>query len=352
MKIRYIVLIVVAALLIGLRIALPGIAKRHINKELDSIEGYHASIQEVRMRIYRGAFQIHGLHIIEEASADTTIPMVHLPMMEFSIEWRALFEGRVVGEVFMDSPELNLTRPESGKEEEVSEYRIAFFETVQEMNPIEINTFEVVNGRLAYRDPTASPEIDVALENLNIMARNLGNVKDPNNALPASVKLRATAMGNGNLDIDGRLNLLKATPDFDINLKLEKAEIRDFNNLSDHHAGLKAESGLLFFYMEAAAADGHLTGYVKPVIEALEIENDKDDPFLQRVYQGAVQVVTDIFENRSKEQIATRVEISGELDDLDTSVFQALINIFRNAFFEAYSRELDHVINWSEAAQE
>ncbi len=350
MKKRYIVLIVIAVLIIGFRIALPGIAKKHINKQLDSIEGYYASIEEVRMRLYRGAFQIYGLYIVEEASSDTTIPMVHLPMMEFSIEWRALFDGRVVGEVFMDSPQLNLTRPQSGKEEEVSEYRIAFFETVQELNPIQINTFEVVNARMAYRDPTASPEIDVALENLNILARNLGNVKDPDNALPASVELSATAMGHGALNIDGQLNLLKATPDFDINFKLEKAEIKDFNNLSDHHAGLKAESGLLFFYLEAAAADGKLTGYVKPVIEGLQIENDKDDGVLQRLYQGAAQVVTNVFENKKEDQIATRVEIAGDLDNLDTSVFQALINIFRNAFFEAYSRELDYVINFNEAA--
>lgn len=351
MKKRYIVFIVVVVLLLGFRIALPGIAKKHINKQLDSIEGYHASIEEVRMRLYRGAFQIHGLYIIEEASSDTTIPMVHLPMMEFSIEWRALFDGRVVGEVFMDSPQLNLTRPQSGKEEAVSGYRIAFFETVQELNPIQLNTFEVVHARMAYRDPTAQPEIDVALENLNIMARNLGNVKDEGTALPASISLNATAMGNGSLNIDGGLNLLKATPDFDIDFKLEKAEIKDFNNLSDHHAGLEAESGLLFFYLEAAAADGKLTGYVKPVIENLNIKNEKDDDVMKRLYQGAAQVVTNLFENNKKDQIATRVEIAGDLDNLDTSVFQALINIFRNAFFEAYSRELDYAINFGEAAK-
>jgi hypothetical protein len=214
------------------------------------------------------------------------------------------------------------------------------------MNPIELNKFEVVNGRLAYRDPTASPEIDVALENLNIMARNLGNVKDPDEPLPASVSLSATAMGNGFLNIDGRLNLLKATPDFDINLKLEKAEIRDFNNLSDHYANLKTESGLLYFYLEAAAADGKLTGYVKPVIEDLKIQNEKEDPFLQRIYQGAAQVVTNVFENKKEDQIATRVEVAGDLDNPGTDPFQALINILRNAFFEAYSRELDYVINY------
>jgi hypothetical protein len=351
MKKKYIVLIIIAVILISIRIALPGIAKKHINKQLNNIEGYHAYIEDVDIHLYRGAFQIYGLHIIEEASADTTIPMVHLPLLDLSIEWTALFEKRIVGHVFMDSPHLNLTKPAAGEEEKVSEYRIAFFESVQELNPIEINTFEVINARLAYRDPTASPEIDVALESLNIMARNLGNVQNPDVALPASIALNATAMGNGVLNIDGRLNLLKATPDFDINFKLEKAQIRDFNNLTEHHVNLKTESGLLYFYLEAAAVDGKITGYVKPVIEGLEIENDKEDPFPQRVYQGAAQVVTNVFENKKEEQIATRIEIAGDLDNPDTNTFQALINIFRNAFIEAYSRELDYVINFGGEAE-
>lgn len=346
MKKRYIVLIGFALVLIGLRIALPGIAKNHINTQLDNIEGYHAHIEDVTLQLYRGAFQIHGLYIIEEASSDTTIPMVQLPMLDFSIEWSALFEGRFVGEVFMDSPRLNLTKPKAGKAEEVSEYRITFFETVQEMNPIELNTFEVVNARLAYRDPTASPEIDIALEDLNIMAQNLSNVKDPNQELPASVALTATAMGEGALNIDGRLNLLKPIPDFDINLKLEKAEITDFNNLSEHHAKLEAQSGLLYFYLEAAGMDGKVTGYVKPVIEDLKIKNEKEDPFLERLYQGAAEVVTNVLENREEDQIATRVEIAGDLNNPGADTFQALINIFRNAFFDAYSRELDYAIHY------
>lgn len=339
-------LIVIAVLLVGFRLALPSIAKNHINKQLDAMEGYHASIDAVGMRLYRGAFQIEGLRVVEEASEDTSIAMVELPHMEFSIDWGALFRGSFVGEVYMDSPVLNLTKLKEQEAEEASEYRIAFFEDVQEMNPIQLNRFEAVNATISYRDPTSDPEIDVSMNNISVLATNLGNVREPGVALPASVEIRGNAMGEGSINLDAKLNLLKEIPDFDVNIKIEEIELKKFNQFSEARANLPIGSGKLFFYSEAVGKDGKVTGYVKPALEDLTIERDGDDNLLEKVYQSTVQGITNLLEDGEKDQVATRVEISGTLDKTEARTWQAVINIFRNAFVDAYSREIDYVLDF------
>jgi hypothetical protein len=346
MKTRNKVIIGALLVVVVLRLMLPGLAKSYMNKQLNAIKGYHASIEDVSIQLYRAGFQIRGLRIVEEAAIDTAIVMVELPLLDFSIQWGALFDGRFVAEVYMDSPVLNLSRMAEADAQKGGEYRIAFFEEIQHLNPMTLNYFEVKNGKLAYRDPSAQPEVDISLEDLNIIGTNLGNVKSSLQALPAHVALSATAMGKGALEINAKLNMLKPIPDFDVDLKLEKAQIVDFNALIDDKSGLAMQAGLLYFYMEAAARDGQIEGYVKPVIEGLKIDKSKDASLLQTVYEGASQVLANVMENKKEDQIATRIEITGQLDQAETSVFRGLLNLFRNAFLKAYTREIEHVVNY------
>lgn len=346
MKKRYIVLIVLAVILIGFRAALPTLAKNHVNSNLDELDGYHGSVSDVRMRLWRGAFQISDLKIIEEASADTTIPMVSLPLLNFSIDWGALFRGAFVGEVYMEGLSLNLTRYKPEEAERMSDYRIAFFEDIQEMNPIEINRFEAVNAAISYRDPISEPEIDVSANNLRILAENLGNVRDPDMALPASFEVRGNVMGEGSVNFDGRMNFLKEIPDFEVNIKLENIDLKKFDDFAEARAGVPVKSGNLYFYSEFAAKDGDISGYVKPAIENLSVKDDDEKNLAERLYQTAAEGVMNLLEDGEKEQVATRAEISGTVDEAEASVWQVISNLLRNAFVEAYSRELEYIIEF------
>ena len=64
-------MILIIVLLIVVRLLLPPIAMHQINKTLaNDIEGYHGSINDLSMSIYKGAFSIGDLVIYEEASED------------------------------------------------------------------------------------------------------------------------------------------------------------------------------------------------------------------------------------------------------------------------------------------
>ncbi len=336
-----------AVLLIGFRLALPGIAKRNINKQINNLEGYHGGVSDVRLALIAGQFWLSDIIIYEETAIDTSIPMVNLPSLWFAIEWRSLFKGHIVASIEMDSLMVNLVKAEADKEDEVMENRVSFVEEIQEFNPIQINTIIINNANIRYRDPTANPEINVGLSSFYLQAENLGNVVDQNDPLPARYELHSEFMESGNIFSEGRLNLLREVPDFDIDFKIEEVDMTVFNSLLSHHADLNLQKGLLFYYMEAVAADGQIEGYVKPLMEGVEIAKEEEGGVVKKIYEGVVQGAVNLLENRQEEQVGARVEISGSLKDTEVSIFQAILSLLRNAFIDAYDRELDRIIGSS-----
>jgi hypothetical protein len=351
MKKKYIWILVIVAVLIGIRIALPYLLEQRINKSLDGIDGYQGSLRDVDLHLYRGGFVLNDLQIFEEASETPDIPLVDLPRLDFSIQWSALFQGKFVGEVYMDSLFVNFSKPRDEARVDSSNNRFNLISEIQKFNPININVFEITNGGISYIDPTTQPKIDVTLEDFFLRAENLSNVENESQKLPAKLEVRSTTMDSGSISLDVQLNYLKDPPDFNYDLKIERISIPRFNEFFEVYANLDADAGELNFYSEGKARDGELEGYAKPLIENLKIgESDPSDGLFQKIYEGLIGVGTNIFENNKEDQIGTKIPFSGSLAKADADVMETIWNFLRNAFFEAYNRELEQTINFETEA--
>ncbi|MFW5687863.1 MAG: DUF748 domain-containing protein [Bacteroidota bacterium] len=349
MKKTYIIIIVIVLIIIGFRIALPHLAKQRINRQINAIEGYHGSVDQVSLALIAGQFWVDGIRIYEETAVDSTIPMVDLPALWFSIEWRNLFRGRIVASIKMDSLSLNLVKSREEEQDEVLDKRISFVEQIQKMNPISINTLNITNANIFYRNPNAQPEVKIGLTEFNLQASNLGNVIDENDSLPASYNINASFMETGKLSSEGRLNKMKEPPDFDIDFQLEEAQVQEIEEYTHHHADLKIKKGLLYIYLELVANDGNVDGYIKPLMEGVQIEQQDDEGVFQKIYESAVQGAINLFENPEEEQVGVRVEIEGSLEDPEVSPWETINSLLINAFVEAYNQELERIIGLSDA---
>lgn len=347
----YIIFLTILILLVALRIALPFIAKNYINKELDKIEGYQASIDHVDMGLFRGAFGIGDILIYEEASVSPDTPFVRLPRMDFSIDWRALFKGKIVSKIFMDSLEVNFTKFKE-KESEKENPRINFAEKLKEISPLEINRWEIKNAKIAYRDPTTSPQVNVFLDDFHMIATNLTNVENPDIELPASFTINSKAMGDGSMVVYADLNILQQTVDFDINYSFEDIDLVSFNKFMEAYANLSLDSGILDVYAEMVGKNGSVTGYIKPVIESFSVNTDKEGSIIEEIYDEVAEVAGNVLENKEKDRVASRVEISGNIEDLDANIWQTILSLLKNAFIEAYAKEIENVINFGSANPE
>ncbi|UII30280.1 DUF748 domain-containing protein [Fulvivirga ulvae] len=344
------IILIVLVVLIGVRIYLPFWVTDYVNKVLDDVPGYSGSIEDVDLHLYRGAYKIHKLKMVKTGE-DIPVPFLDINSIDLSVQWKALFEGRLVGEVVLHRPVVNfvLAISDTTKAEQAGG-EADWTRPIKELMPLEINKFSTIDGKLTYRDYTASPQVSLSLDSLQIEAGNLKNVEDENNPLPSPITAQAVSLGGGKLNLNANANLLKQIPDFDLNMNYEGVYLPALNDFTKAYAKLDFERGTFNVYSEMAVADGFLTGYIKPVltdIKLIDFSEDKKKP-LQLVWEAISGFILEIFENQPKDQFATRVPMEGNLNQVKSGIWPTIGNIFKNAFIQAFKKKTDDSVSFDD----
>ncbi|MGB7839919.1 MAG: hypothetical protein WBL40_17600, partial [Terrimicrobiaceae bacterium] len=136
--------LVILALLVGLRLALPHFVKKYVNKKLDEMPEYDGRIGDVDMHLWRGAYSIQGVEIIK-TDGDVPVPFFSSKRVTFSVEWKALFNGALVGEIDFYSPVINFVQGPSRKTRQVGVDK-PWLHVIKELFPLNINRFAVHDG--------------------------------------------------------------------------------------------------------------------------------------------------------------------------------------------------------------
>lgn len=352
------VVLMVLVVLTGVRIALPYIVTRYVNRVLSEIDGYHGTIEDVDIHLLRGAYQIHGIKITKDEGLQR-IPFVEIPTTDLSVEWSALFHGALVGEIIFDRPVLNFvgskkdsveSQHDSSKGEVQAGQHTDWTKPLKKLIPFDINRLSIDNGTIAFRDFSTHPKVDLFMRNVEMDAINLNNAKDNPEKLPSRIYLQAFSIGNGQLNLAMRANLLKQIPDMDFDLRFENVDMRALNDFFRAYANVDVSKGKFNLYSEVAVADGNITGYVKPLFNDLQVldKTDMNKP-AEMLWESMVGFLTEIFRNQRRDQFATSVPLEGQIADVNTPFLPALWNIFSNAFIHAFSSNTDGTITIASA---
>src|SRR5689334_6506176 len=97
-KIWLIILGSLLVLIIAFRIALPSILLRFVNNQLAKIDGYYGHVDDIDVSLFRGAYTIKGLRL-DKIDGKIPVPFFKAESSDISIEWRALFHGKIVAEI-------------------------------------------------------------------------------------------------------------------------------------------------------------------------------------------------------------------------------------------------------------
>ena len=347
-KKRYTIPIIIIVLLVAFRIYLPTLVKNNINKILADIPGYYGEVEDVDISLIRGAYVVNGMYL-NKVNAKTQVPFLNFPKTDISIEWKSLFKGKIVSEIIMNSPEViyifeDQKTPSDGKTADVDDWTKALTEIV----PIDINHFEVHGGKVAFVQLQADPNIDLNINNIELYADNLRNVVAKAGTLPSPIHATGVTFGNGNMTLEGDINLIKEIPDMDLEFALEGSNATALNDLTRHYAGVDFEKGTFELYSEVAIADGYLKGYIKPMLTDAKMIG-KDDGFLGVLWEGFVGFFKFILKNQRTDTLATKVPLEGDLNNLDSGTWHTVINIFGNAWIKAFKGETDDEIDYKDA---
>ena len=349
-KKRYTIPIIIVVVLIAFRIYLPTLVKNNINKILADIPGYYGEVKDIDIALIRGAYVVNGMYL-NKVNAKTQVPFLNFPKTDISIEWKSLFKGKIVSEIIMISPEVIYIFEDQkvivdGKTADVEDWTKALTEIV----PIDINHFEVHDGKVAFVQLQADPNIDLNIDKIELYADNLRNVVVREGTLPSPIHATGVTFGNGNMTLEGNINLIKEIPDMDLEFALKGSNATALNDLTRHYAGIDFEKGTFELYSEVAIADGYLKGYIKPMLVDTKLIG-KDDGFIGVLWEGFVGFFKFILKNQGTNTLATKVPLEGDLNNVDAGTWPTVINIFGNAWIKAFKGETDDEIDFKDALQ-
>lgn len=341
MRITLIILGIVALILIAARIYLPFFLENQINKSISEMEDLSGGVGNVSLGIIRGNARLSDLVIYNEEYPDPSTPFVSVASTEIFVNWGALFSRKLVATVNIDSVVVNYVIYEEVEPEEVD--LVAMLREIMDFQ-IDLN---ITNSAVNFVDITTDPQIDVSFGDIFVAARYLTNEIHTNDTLPATINMSAVVMGTGSVSAGLGINYMKEIPDFELELELENVDLTDFNELARSYGGFEIESGSFHLYTEAAANEGFMKGYMKPLLGEIDI-GSADDNLLQQFYEAALDATATVLESPDEGYIATRVEFEGDIDDPDVRVLNAIWNLLRNAFIDGFSRGIENAIDFED----
>jgi uncharacterized protein DUF748 len=349
-KIVYTVLGSLLVLLIGLRIALPSILLRYVNRQLTLIKGYSGHVEDIDVALIRGAYTIKDIRL-DKTDGKVPVPFFSAQSIDLSLEWGALLHGSIKAKIKVFHPILNFAK---GPTEATSQTHIdkSWTQVVDNLIPFKLNRFEIFDGEIHYRDFYSNPKLDVFTKNVHILAENLSNAKHQKVQLPSTAEATADVYG-GKATLHMKLDALNKSPTFEAKAELVGLDITRLNNFLQAYGNFDVKEGEISIYTEAAAKDDIIKGYAKPIIKDLKVVNwkeDKDHP-LKLAYKSLISAVTWVFKNHGKDQLATRAEFEGSLKDPNVNTWYIIGQLLRNAFIQALYPSLENSVNISNVGE-
>lgn len=340
------ILIGILITVVIIRLILPYVVLHFANRSLANMDGYYGHIKDINLAIIRGAYQIDSIYINKEDSVSgKQTPFFASRVVDLSVEWKALLKGSIAGELVLQGPYLLFTK-DKVEPKEVVQDSADFRVVLDKFMPLNINRCELRDGKIQYKDFGSTPNVDLAMTNLHLLAQNLRNSYDSTALLPASIHATADVY-EGKLRFDAKLNPLADSPTFDMSAELNNTNLVKLNDFFQAYAKVDVNKGRFGLYTEVAARDEEFKGYVKPLIKDLDVlgKEDRKDNLLQKLWEAVAGGAGKLFSNKIKDQVATKIPFQGRLDDPKTNIWQAITNILQNAFIHAIQPSIDNEIS-------
>ncbi len=207
---------------------------------------------------------------------------------------------------------------------------------------LRVDKVNILRSTFRFRNEAADPPYRVFLANAEIRLANVSNQRAEGKA---AGDLKGKFMGSG----DTKINLTFAPEgkklDFDLVVRIDGTEMPAMNDLWQAYGGFDVGGGQFSVYSEVRVRQGNLTGYIKPLFKEMKVYNadqDREKAFLQQVKEALLGAIAWILENRPRQEVATKVTLSGTLDDPRYSTWEVVGGLLENAFIRAILPELEN----------
>jgi hypothetical protein len=200
---------------------------------------------------------------------------------------------------------------------------------------LRVDLLRVRNGTFGFVNRAARERYRVFLTNTSVEVRNFSNQRTEGTS---TARLTGRFMGSGHTTVSATFRPERQGPDFDVDVRIQNTDLRAMNDVLRAHGRFDVTGGVFSFFSEISVKDRRIDGYVKPLfrdVDAYDPEQDADKGALRKLFERVVEGISKLLENRPRDEVATRADISGPVQNPRASTWQVIANLVENAFFRA-----------------
>ena len=347
--------------LLVLRAALPVLLTWLANRSLRKVRGYRGSIQRIHLDFTAPRVMVQGFSL---AVLKSGRPEHHLQVASIvaGSRWRDILDGKWIGYLRLEAPwvlvnlegqqrNANGNSSKPAQEEKVVE-QSSWQERVKQLPAFRLASARLADGEIRVRGIPGQDGTDLRIDRVNLSLVNITN------NLKVAPTLMATAVGNARVMADGELALrvegypLAEPPAFDFDFQTSKIDLTSFRSLIEHYAGVTVRRGVADLYAEAAAKEGYIEGYAKPIFDHLELEPPPArSGWRAKLKAWSAKTAVKLGKNKRNDRIATRLDFAGSLADPSLNITAAIVKFIRNGFGVAERASLERRFWFSRAGK-
>lgn len=181
--------------------------RRYIEDRMNaSLTGYTASIDRLNFHPIGASLTLHNLVMIQDAHPDP--PVLLIERLDASVQWKALFFGRVVADFRVERPKIYADRQhlESEMKDPTPVKEHGWQQAFEAIYPLKINRVRIVDGQVTYVDDTRFEPL--RLSRIDVTAENIRNIRSKDRVYPSDLRADAVVFDRGKLVIDGNADFL------------------------------------------------------------------------------------------------------------------------------------------------
>ncbi|MEP6801815.1 MAG: DUF748 domain-containing protein [Acidobacteriota bacterium] len=190
----------------------------------ESLKGYSVQIPRLHFSLFGGSIALRGLTIRQQANPEP--PVLVVPLVKASVQWREIFTFHLVADFLMDRPQLHINLPQLQTEnrDPVPIKDKGWQSALQQIYPLKINLFRVNEGDVVYID--RDPKHPLHISHLTIRASNIRNIHSREHVYPSPVFAEAVVFESGHAVLDGHADFLaEPFPGVHTNYQLDKVPL-------------------------------------------------------------------------------------------------------------------------------
>jgi hypothetical protein len=206
-------------------------------------------------------------------------------------QWKSLLTGALVASLRVDAPRLwfnadaiRSAHDGNGKREAQREKSgPPWQEKLTQLPRFKVASAILTDGEVRVVGAPGERDAEVSVDRLNLCAENITNSTELAPTLMAKLSADACLLSSGTFQLQAQGYPLAKVPTFNADLSSSDIDLSVLRDIIQKAVDIDVRHGIAGLYVEAAAADGYVSGYAKPVFDHLELEPPVHSGFFARL---------------------------------------------------------------------